>query len=242
MDVKEQVVLLSEICRHDLALMASKNKINQLTKETSTASKNVGSLETSIEDLLKKKEQNLQRSRLLDQKLQEEKVSLRKWETRAEKIKGEREYTALTSEIASQKRSIFGVEHELSEVNNEIKAVLHQIQKLSGDKEQNVGRAKDSFDAVKELLDQENEYVLGVEKAKNILLDKLPAMVKSSYSRIYKNRNFSAIAFVDQAVCQACMRRIPHEISIKVYRCEGLEQCPSCQRFLVPTLVQESQG
>lgn len=238
MDIKKQILILSEICQHDLELAATRARIASLTKQSDLANKNVSDLGVAIEDLNLKKEQTLDKYKTLDKKLQEEKSNLRKWEARADKIKGERDYIALNSEIGSLKRAITSLESELSQTNFSLQNITEQIKKFSGDKEENLGIAKNSFSSIKDLLEQEERCLTKQELEKNILLDKMPVNIKNNYQRIYEKRNRNAISFLENSVCQLCMRKIPHELSIKILKCEALEQCPSCQRYLVSKTVQ----
>ncbi len=121
METKEQLTILSEICRQDLKIINIREKLNRLNRDNKVASDAAFILKETIGSLNQSKADLLKRRRALDEKLQLEKANLRKWESRAEKIKGEREYTALMSEIGSQKRTITGIEMELNEVTDELK-------------------------------------------------------------------------------------------------------------------------
>lgn len=233
MDIKEQILILSKICQYDLDLVATRLRIASLTKQSDIANKNVCDLGIAIEELNQKKQQTLEKYRLTDKKLVEEKSNLRKWEVRADKIKGERDYIALNSEINSQKRTIVGLESELSQLNLALQNINEQITKFSSNKEQNLDIAQNSFSAVKDLLEQEEKCVNEKETEKNTLLEQMPINIINNYKRIYEKRNRTAVAFLENSVCNSCMRKIPHELSIKILKCEALEQCPSCQRYLV---------
>ena len=233
MHTKEQLIIIAEIGRHDLKMIASRDNLSRLRKDSDQAKTAAGELEAYINSIGSSKSEALKRRKLLDEKLQIEKSNLRKWEARAEKIKGEREYTALMSEISSQKRTISGIEAEMAEIATELKVSDEKITKASGAHEDNVGRATRAFDEVKELLKEEEERLEAVGKAKEALLVQLPAVVRARYERIYANRMQQGIAFLRNEVCQACQRKVPAEIFIKVCKCEVIDQCPSCQRIMV---------
>lgn len=233
MEIKEQLLILSEICHQDLKLIANREKLNRLGRESDQAKTAALDLEASIANLNASKADNLKRRKALDEKLQQEKANVRKWESRAEKIKGEREYTALMSEIGTQKRTIAGIEAEINEVTAELKAGDEKLLKATGDREEKLIFANKAYEAVKELLKDESEALSVNIKAKEALLKKLPASVQSRYNRIFDKRGQQGIAIVRQSICQACMRTIPPELFIRVCKAEVIEQCPSCQRILV---------
>jgi uncharacterized protein len=240
MDTKEQLVILSEICRQDLKIVNSKEELNRLNRESKQAQDTASELLDSISNLNVKKDEQVSRRRALDEKLLQEKANLRKWEARAGKIRGERDYTALMSEISAQKRTINGIEIEISEVNNELKSTEEKLKRTSGAHEEQVLSANRAYDAVKELLANAEENLQKNEIVRNNLLEKIPKPLRVKYERIYERRSYQGIAFLRNGVCQACMRTIPPELFIRVLKGEIVEQCPSCQRILVANLESSS--
>jgi len=239
METKEQLDILLEICRQDLKLIANRERLNRLSRESEDAKTAATDLETRINNLNNNKTELLKNRKALDEKLQLEKANLRKWEARAEKIKGEREYTALMSEISAQKRTITGLEAEISEVTSQLKSSDEQLSKASGAREENIDRASQAYDSVKELLSEESEKLESNSLAKEELLKKLPPVVKARYERIYEKRAQQGVAILANSVCQACMRMVPPELFIRVLKGEVMEQCPSCQRILVVDVPKE---
>lgn len=236
MDTKEQLLILTEICHQDLKLIANREKISRLSRESEQAKTAALELEASISSINANKGDFLKRRKALDEKLQLEKANVRKWESRAEKIKGEREYTALMSEIGTQKRTIAGIEAEIAELTGELKAGDEKLLKATGDREEKLLCAQRAYEEVKELLHEESERLAVNVKAKETLLKRLPDVMQTRYNRIFEKRAQQGIALVRTSICQACMRMIPPELFNRVCKGEIIEQCPSCQRILVPDL------
>lgn len=233
MDIKDQLRVLSEICRQDLQIINAKEKLGRLNRESTDAKSAALELEKTMESLGSTNAELLKRRRLLDEKLQLEKANLRKWESRAEKIKGEREYTALMSEIGAQKRTITGVEAEIAEVTNELKSGDEKLNKASGAHEEKTASANRAFESVRELLSEEQNDLDSKESARRSLLEQLPKPLQMKYERIYEKRAQQGVAVLKKGVCQACMRMVPHELFNRVCKAEVVEQCPSCQRLMV---------
>ena len=104
MIVREQLVLLSQLGLKDLQLKELREKLKSIPQKANEVKSKAADASIRAESL---KAQNIQtelRKKHLDLEIQTEKGNLRKWEARADKIKGEREYTTLMSEIGSQKR------------------------------------------------------------------------------------------------------------------------------------------
>lgn len=236
MDTKEQLMVLSEICRQDLKIITNREKLNRLNRESKLAQDAAQGLEQSIAKLNNDKTELLKRRRLLDEKMQAEKANLRKWEARAEKIKGEREYTALMSEIGTQKRTITGIEAEIAEVTDELKGGDDKLKNATGAHSEKIQSATNAHDSVKELLADEEQNLSKNESAREALLARIPPTLRLKYERIYEKRAQQGVAIVREGVCQACMRLIPPELFNRVCKGEIIEQCPSCQRFLVADL------
>ncbi len=237
MNTKEQLIVIAEICRQDLKLLVSRNNLQRLSRDSEQAKMAAGDLANSINGLTESKAEALKRRKLLDEKLQIEKSNLRKWESRAEKIKGEREYTALMSEISSQKRTIAGIESEIADIMSELKSSDENLLKATGAREEKIDSASNAFEAVKDLLKAEEDRLAQHSHAKEALMTKIPATLQARYLRIYDKRAQQAIAFLKNEVCQACQRKVPPEFFIRVAKMEVIEQCPSCQRILVVDLA-----
>ncbi len=238
MEIKQQLRILLEICQKDLEILNKKVELVKLGSSSNEAKDSSVKLKLLIEGLEEKKSEALKKRRALDEKLQTEKANLRKWESRAEKIKGEREYTALISEISSQKRTITGIESEMSELATEVKAAEEKLKKTSGDHDEKVRSAATLFDSVKGSLDKEEKTLTEMEEGRNQLLEQLPKPLQANYHRIHDKRGQIGIAILRQEICQACQRKVPPELYIRVLRGEMIEQCPSCLRILVAAPAQ----
>lgn len=233
METKEQLTILSEIGRLDLKIIANREKLSRLSKETAQSEAAAAELEATMTRLTDTKDDLLKRRRALDEKLQAEKGNVRKWEARAEKIKGEREYTALMSEIGAQKRTITGIDAEIGEVTDELKSSEKKLEQATTAREEKVATAKRAHDSVKELLTEEEENLTKNSDARANLLARIPQVLRLRYERIYDKRAQQGVAFLRSGICQACMRTVPHELFNRVCKGEIVEQCPACQRLLV---------
>lgn len=241
METKEQLTLLSEIGRLDQKIILNREKLNRLSKETAQSEAAAAELDASATKLSDAKNELLKRRRALDEKLQAEKGNVRKWEARAEKIKGEREYTALMSEIGAQKRTITGIEAEISEVSEELKNSDEKFAKTNVQRDEKMASAKRAHDAVAELLTEEETTLTHNKDARESLLNRIPKPLRLRYERIYEKRALQGVAFLRDSICQACRLILPPELFNRVCKGEVVEQCPSCQRLLVVMIEDKAQ-
>ncbi len=92
--------------------------------------------------------------------------------------------------------------------------------------------------SVKEVLEVEELELAQNEAVRANLLERIPKLLKVKYDRIYEKRASQGVALLREGICQACMRKIPHELFNRVCKGEVIEQCPSCQRLMVADLAQ----
>lgn len=233
MDTKEQLSILSEICRQDLKLISNKDNLSRLNQENIIATKAAENIKSNIVELENKKFDLLKQRKNLDEKLQQERANVRKWEARAEKIRGERDYAALSSEIGSQKRTISGIEFELANIMQDMSKIDEELKQKNLAYEEKSKEAEKAFTAVDNLLSEANCEIEKNQQVRLLMLAKIPTNLRVKYERIYDKKAKQGVALLKDSICQACMRKIPAELFMKISKCEIIEQCPSCQRILV---------
>lgn len=233
MVVREQLVLLSELGNLDRKLKALQTKIGALPQKSQAAqtradalTQQIKALETKHADLLLKRKQS-------DLELQTERGNQRKWESRAEKIKGEREYAALMSEIGGLKKQIADIENRIIDTMQELEDVEKQMEQARKDLSKALTVAQSEMDEVKDELAELQEEQAVLLNARSALTAKMDKMLVKRYEQIAQRRSGVGVAVVEQEVCQACRRMLPPELFIRVMKFEVIENCPSCQRFLL---------
>jgi uncharacterized protein len=233
MDIKEELVLLAELGLIEQKITEAQDKLKSLPKQAELVAQKA-KLTKSEKDKKDLIFQTLQiERRKKDQELQNDKSNLRKWEERADKIKGEREYTALMSEIGAHKRSITQKEAEIIEINKQTNLINDEVAKLSEQASLTQQDADKEYSLISESMAKNQQIVEQLESNKQKFLEKLPRDLTLKYSRIADRKQGKAIAFIKKEVCQSCRRMVPPELSMKIKASEIIEQCPSCHRILV---------
>ncbi len=233
MNIREQLVQLSELGRCDLKIKELQDQRVVLQKKAEEAQQQGAQFSQREAQLAAKNAELLTQKRQVDLELGTERGNLRKWEGRAEKIRGEREYAALMSEIGTQKRAITNFEEKLQVLNKELEISNKELLTAQNSAKESNQRAEQEWANVREALEALEQQMKQTKQNREALSKNLPAPLFKRYEQIASRRAGVGVAVVSREVCQACSRTIPPELFIRVFRGELIEQCPSCQRFLV---------
>jgi predicted nucleic acid-binding Zn-ribbon protein len=179
----------------------------------------------------------------LENHLGDEDQKHRKWKSRLNEIKSPREYQALSRELEQGERLV----REGLERSEAISAQIAEKQKLIDAKAATLQqresdlavRVRDLRQNHVQLLQQAQAARAGRDEAKA----KVPERTLKKYDQLRANRNGVAVALIVDGICSACNLRLRPQHVIEIRRYESLEQCSSCQRFLVPDeLVKPADG
>lgn len=233
MNIRHQLVQLSELGILDGEIRDLKEKEKSLPAKAHAAKAKASELQKRLAELEAKHSETLLKRRQYDLDLQNERNNLRKWESRADQIRGDREYAALMSEIGALKRSISNIETQiiddmqlLEDTEKEIAQTKTRAQNAQAESEEELSRVS------AELAEVQNRIATR-QGARAKALSNLPASVVKRYEAIAPKRAGVGVAVVKREVCQGCMRTVPPELFNRVAKAEVIEQCPNCQRFLV---------
>jgi len=232
MNVSEQLVALSKISLVEKEILILEQAIKTLPQPAQAADVEKETIQKRYFQLANDYDIILGERRQLERSLAEEKDKLRKWQSRAEQIRKEREYTALMSEIGGQKRLINNLEDQILEkmqALEEIETPLHEAEdKLKEAKE----TAASAWAEINEELNTKTAESTTLKTSRNKLLDELPNDLVARYTRIANNRG-NAISMIRNEVCAQCRFKIPPHTCQQIYKGQAVVTCPSCQRLMV---------
>jgi uncharacterized protein len=232
--IRDQLVLLAELANIDVKAKVVADKLGALPADAVKAKETAKKLQTEFDSLELKKRTLLDAKKIADGEMQEERSKIRKWESRAKDIRGEREHTALTSEISTAKRAIRRLEDD----------VLTQMESLESVEKDLAASTKKAAAATEtanaEWAKVEDELVvlrgeIDVWKVRRqALVDKLPIPLAKRYDMIAGKRAGVGVALIrNNDTCAACNRAVPPQLSLQIQKGLLLETCPACQRLLV---------
>lgn len=229
----EQLVLLAELANVDQKARAIADKLETVPGAAKKADEAVAAIRKSLDDVEATQEAAEKARRAVEGELSDERAKIRKWESRANELRGEREHAALVSEISSTKRAM----HRLEDTQLEHMEAIENAQKLARTlktkHETAAALAADEWGKVDADVKALKAEHAAFAVARQALLLKLPQTLTKRYEQIAAKRNGVGVAIIKGEMCGACKRMMPPQLCIQVRKGLVLEACASCNRLLV---------
>lgn len=232
MEIGEQLTLLAELSNVEQKLKAARGAAEHLAASVKEAEETAAERRRLVEALEQKQGGLELERRNMESELLAERDKLKKWQARADQIRGEREHAALSSEINAQRRSITHLENDTLEKMQELEDATKELEAAQQELSDAESRVQEEREKIEGELASAEAEVAQQEKARGSLVGKLPPPLVKRYERIAERRGH-AVAVIHGEMCTSCKRTLPPQLCIQIYRGQVLETCPSCQRILV---------
>jgi predicted nucleic acid-binding Zn-ribbon protein len=202
----------------------------------------INNLEGEIEDTQKAlqesehelNEENLRHNRL-DLELATLNQELAKFQKQMMVIKTNKEYDALTNEIANRKVRISDIEEEilkilthmddLKEKIKEYKEKLGQIEKTNSEQ---LTHLKEELNSI------EDKIKIKEGDRKNITV-RIDRRLLATYERVKRGRGNTVVVGIKKRACGACYKGIPPQLIQEIRKGETIYTCDNCGRILIWT-------
>jgi hypothetical protein len=199
--------------------------------------KNLEKETEEVSNELKKIEQQLIENTLLKKKLEIEVDSLNdalvKFQKQMREIKTNREYDALTTEIANRKLKIseneekilelMGAIDELEDKKIEDKKKFEEIQRNNTAQLETLKKEMNSVGTKVKIKEDERRNV-------TVRIDK---RLLATYDRIKKGKGAEVVVVVRKGACGACYKSLPPQRIQEIKMENGIITCDSCGRILI---------
>lgn len=199
--------------------------------------KNLEKETEEVSNELKKIEQQLIENTLLKKKLEIEVDSLNdalvKFQKQMREIKTNREYDALTTEIANRKLKIseneekilelMGAIDELEDKKIEDKKKFEEIQRNNTAQLETLKKEMNSVGTTVKIKEDERRNV-------TVRIDK---RLLATYDRIKKGKGAEVVVVVRKGACGACYKSLPPQRIQEIKMENGIITCDSCGRILI---------
>jgi len=233
MDTKEQLVALGELANLEKKLRSGNKTLEERPQEAKAAQADADEAKAAFDDIDRLRHDAEKERRRFESEVAQERDKLRKWENRADAIRGEREHAALQSEIGALKRTIRYLENAQLEKMEELEETAADAEKRQEKAETLATSAKAEWEKVEGELNVIREEIASTERARDALLEKLPAPLVKKYQKLAERRQGQAIGVIRGETCTACSTKVPPQMVLQVYKGTEIHTCQVCQRLLV---------
>lgn len=224
--------LLAELQIIDLKLDNLKNEKENFARELAgldekleSASGDIALKQAEMEEVENEKNE-------LENNLATETDNITRSEVRLKDIKTQKEYQAVSKEIAAAKKIKAELEEQLlqkigriDELKTEITAMEEALKSL----EENIGNSKN--ETIKKIEEIENAMNADVSSRESMIGSIQPALMKR-YAMLRERRQGLAVVEAKNGSCLGCNMNLPPQVYNDLYKTENLVTCPHCQRML----------
>ena len=170
--------------------------------------------------------------RMLESDLKAEKEKIKKWESRLNEIKTNRDYQALSREIEAARKANLGIEDEILRKMQDIEDLKTSISQKEEDLAEESKTLLVEHAELKEKLESINARLEEEQSVRAKAQVSVSGRWSRQYDTIRKRRDGVAVVAVLDEHCQGCHMGIPPQLYNIVLRGQQIEICPFCHRIL----------
>ena len=199
----------------------------------------VAGLETRFESYSAESKELEQQVSEKQNAIKDHKANIKKYEAQLGKVKNNREYDAITTDIVFQNLEIQLCEKRIKEYKAIIAAkedFLSKAEEDLKDKKKDLKVKKSELDEIiEETQKEEEELVIESEKRSKAI----EARLINAYKRIRSNsRNGLAVVPIERDACGGCFNKIPPQRQLDIKTHKKIIVCEHCGRVLVdPNII-----
>lgn len=169
----------------------------------------------------------------LEEGIAAEQENITRSEAHQKDIKTQKEYQAVSKEIATARKLSSELEEQLLQKLGQIEELRTQI----AGQEDNLSSLEQNIDAqkgeVQGRIDRLDEDILQVTATREDIVKGLPALMMRRYGMLREQRRGIAVVEARGGSCLGCNMQLPPQLYNTLFRLDELITCPHCQRILV---------
>ncbi len=194
---------------------------------------NLSSKEKEIEDLNNKLEELRKKRRDLEWEHEDCDRKLKRAQDLLMKVKSNKEYIALQTEIAISKDRLSDVQENEIKLMMEIEDIENAINKLDSEFKELSKKTEEEIASLEKDLEYWMNLQTNIGEKKKQLTAKISPEYLKEYNRIRKKHLKNAIVTVTNNACGGCFGTIPAKKIQELFECNSLITCQMCGRILV---------
>ena len=233
MVIEKEVEMLLKLQSVDYDLGELERSKDYLPEMINNLESQVEETTKALEDSEKEfKEQNLLNERL-DLELTTLNQELAKLQKQMMIIKTNKEYDAITNEIANRKLRISEIEEEilkaLTRIDDLKESIKEYREKLQGIEEINA----DQLVQLREELNSIDDKIKIKEGDRKNITVRIDRKLLATYERVKKGRGNQVVVTIKKRACGACYKGIPPQVIQEIRKGDIIYTCDNCGRILL---------
>ena len=229
----EQLRDLYEIQKIDLDIREFDKKLESIPAHLNEIEGAMTSLRDESDELVRQLDELSKESQDLEAQVKAENHKVKKWQSRLNDIRNQREYAALSREIEGSKRANRDTEAKIVELLQQKEALTQKLDVTQGEISDRETAGTDERATVEAQLVTVREQIAVERARRDMLLPKISKTLMRKYESIRSKRLGTGLALVSQGSCNGCNMKLPPQLYNVLQRGDSVEQCPSCSRLIL---------
>ncbi|MBD3232854.1 MAG: hypothetical protein GF315_03930 [candidate division Zixibacteria bacterium] len=231
--IKEELEQLLELQHIDDQLRELEDSKVYLPDMIANIENDLASWKKSYEEAQAKLDELNRARKHLELEIEVDQSELKKSQEQMKAIKTNKEYDALTAQIAKMKERIneheeklLGVMEEIDQTNEEVKESKDKYEELSKSN-------KDVLENLNKEIDSIEDKIRMKEEERKSIKGRVNSRTVSHYERVRKGKGGVAVVTVKKKSCGGCFKQLAPKMIQEVKKGERLITCDSCGRILL---------
>jgi predicted nucleic acid-binding Zn-ribbon protein len=238
--LKEQLILLEELQRHDARIQEMESSLRALPTKLKLLEADLG----TVEAMLTKERSGLAET---ERYRSEQEASIKsseqlvgKSKAKLTQVKNNKEYMATQRELEASRKAISDREEEILKLMEAIEATRKSI----GDHEGDVNRLREMVErergSIQGRITELESQLATARVGRGEVAKRVKPDILKRYGAIRMRRGL-AIVPVQEGVCRGCNMAIPPQLYNQLHRANSLETCPQCNRLIYWSKIMEEK-
>lgn len=230
--MRQVLIDLYQIQKIDLSIREDERQQDALPKPLSGQEQKLAALEAEVKTLTAQRDTTIAEARALQVSIDVERDKVRKWESRLDDIRNQREFQALQRETEGQKRATRDAEAKLQELHLAQEDIERKLENLEVQLADDNATCSTERNRVGKLVSALRERIDSKRKTRDDLVPQVPKALFRKYDAIRAKRMGMGLSMVSQGCCVGCHMRLPPQLYNTLQRGDDILQCPSCFRII----------
>lgn len=235
MEIEKEMEMLLKLQNVDYDLGELERSKDYLPEMINNLEHEIEDTHKALADSEKELEQETLRYKKLDMELATLNQELAKFQKQMTSIKTNKEYDALTNEIANRKVRISEIEEEILRVLTHTDDLKEKIKGYKSKLEETEKTNTDQLVNLREELNSIEDKIKIKEGDRKNITVRIDKRLLATYERVKKGRGNQVVVTIKKRACGACYKGIPPQVIQEIRKGETIYTCDNCGRILIWT-------